>query len=362
MPVPVKAGAERSDVTFRPERRMTWAMKWLDYQRIRHGLTATVPVLLLAVFGGSAWADLRFTQPAADVGEVRTGTPLVHRFALVNAGPEVVEITEARASCGCLTPRLDKRTFQPGEEGALQLEVNTLSQSAGPHTWRVQVACQSGGTRSDVTLCLTARVIAEVTVQPAALTMFADRPLAHDVVLTDLRAHPLAVTEVRTSCPALTARIDAEAAGVPAPRRWKVRVEVGDEFPQGRHAEVLSIYTDDPGYRELKVPVVVIKQAARHLAASPNQVTLLAPPGQAVPSRILLIRDPNNRPIDIEAVAADDPAVLSQWAQGPGNMATVKVTVDRARVAGGSLQSALHIHVRAPYRETLTIPVHCTLP
>src|SRR5262245_13566231 len=79
---------------------------------------ATIGAALLSgltLLGTEARADLQSRQPAPYVGEVRTGVPLTHRFTFVNTGPEVVEITDARASCGCLAPRLAKRTYQPGE-------------------------------------------------------------------------------------------------------------------------------------------------------------------------------------------------------------------------------------------------------
>src|SRR5205823_2617155 len=97
-------------------------------------LLFTFPVAaLFALAGTPARADLRFAQPIASAGEVRTGIPLAHRFTYVNEGPEAVEITETRGSCGCLTPRLAQRVLQPGETGTLVLEVNTLSQDAGYH-------------------------------------------------------------------------------------------------------------------------------------------------------------------------------------------------------------------------------------
>src|SRR3954466_7723719 len=99
-----------------------------------------VTLLLLVLPGAAARADLHFTQPAADLGEVRGGTPLTHRFTFVNQGPETVEITGVQASCGCLTPRVEKNTLPPGESGALLLEVHTLNQPAGPRNWKVRLS------------------------------------------------------------------------------------------------------------------------------------------------------------------------------------------------------------------------------
>src|SRR5437588_2843981 len=92
---------------------------------------AVALALALAGLTADARADLHFPETAADAGQVYTGKELAHTFAFVNRGPEAVEVVEARASCGCLTPRLEKRVYQPGERGELRLEVNTFTQPAG---------------------------------------------------------------------------------------------------------------------------------------------------------------------------------------------------------------------------------------
>jgi hypothetical protein len=321
----------------------------------------TVPVLLLALFSGNSWAELRFREPAVNLGEVRTGKPLTHTFTYVNAGSDVLEITDARASCGCLTPRLDKQTLQAGEEGALVLEINTLSQPAGKLTWRVQLGYRSGNASYEAALLVSAQVVAEVMVQPSAVAIYADHAIGHDILLTDVRPRALAISEVRTSSPELKAELAGEFQDAAKHRVRKIRLGVTENYPTGRHTESVAIFTDDPDYRELKVPVTVIKQARQRIAVSPNQVTLVAPTGQPIPSRVLLVRDIENQQVAVDQVVGDHPAIRCQWAQGPAAMATVKIVVDRTGVVGGVLQSNVHIHVRAPNQETLTVPVTCTL-
>ena len=103
-----------------------------------------VTLLLLVLPAAAARADLHFEQPVANLGEVRGGTPLTHRFTFVNEGPAAVDITNAQASCGCVTPRVEKNSLQPGESGALLLEVHTLNQPAGPRKWTVRLSYRGG--------------------------------------------------------------------------------------------------------------------------------------------------------------------------------------------------------------------------
>jgi hypothetical protein len=313
--------------------------------------------LFLARVPPECRADLQVPQAEADAGVVYTGKELTHCFSFVNRGPEVVEIVEARASCGCLAPRLDKRVYQPGEGGELRLEVNTFTQPAGPHAWTVTLRCRSGGGDQEIGLRLRAQLVTEVSVQPAALVLFTDKAVGHDFVLLDVRPQPLTVTAVRAGLPGLRATVGERGRDPSGHAVQKIHLAVTEECPEGRHEEFLQIFTDDPGYRDLKVPITVVKRARQRLAATPGEVTLTAPPGQPVPSRIVLIRDSDDQGVVIDKVEADDPAVTCRWAQGPNRMATVRVRVDRAQVRGDGLHATVQVHVSKPQPDVLLIPI-----
>ena len=77
--------------------------------------------VILAIFWalpGSprARADLRFLQPAADLGEIKAGVRLAHRFDFINDGPDRVDIVDLRPSCGCIVPALARGPFSPGRK------------------------------------------------------------------------------------------------------------------------------------------------------------------------------------------------------------------------------------------------------
>jgi hypothetical protein len=333
----------------------------------RAGCRGVAALLVLAVSGAAARADLRFAEPVVAAGEVRTGAALSHRFAFVNQASAPATITEVRTSCGCMKPRLEPdgtelpHTCRPGEEGALRLEVNTLGLTPGNHTWRLTVCYEMGGRSYETQLQMTGWAVTEVTVQPSALTVFTDNTVRHEVLLTDVRPQPLTVSEVRTSAAQVKGRVTEQFQDGQGHWVRKIALEIGPDYPEGRHNEVLDIVTDDPVYRDLRVPLTVVKRGRQRLAAEPGAVTLFAPAGHEIPSRIVRVRDSEDQPVMIEQIVADDPAITCRWAQGPNNLATVRVIVDRARLKGGSLQSQIHVHISNPTHETLTIPVTCTV-
>jgi hypothetical protein len=322
-------------------------------------------LLALSLFGllpsAAARADLDCAAATVQLGEVRSGVPLSHRFTLVNHGPDAVLVTDVRPSCGCLAPKLDRRSFQPGESGTLLLEVNTLTQPAGLNTWRTTVTYQSGGTDHELALYLCARVVTEITVEPPALAVYTDAAIGHEITVIDRRTEPLLIRSVQASSPYVRTRLgemrrDGEG-------RWArpIQVEVLADCPEGRHEESLYIHTSDPTYPELKVPFTVVKRARRQVSATPSAVVLSQSGGGPLPARIVLLGTADEQEVRVEKVEADDPAITCQWAAGPGPRATLKIRIDRARISGDTLNSTVHVRLSRPAPQTLTIPVSCSL-
>jgi hypothetical protein len=220
---------------------------------------------ILALLGGegSARAGLHFAAVRVDLGEVRNGAKVGHDFRFTTQGPTAVEIVEVRPGCGCLRPSLERTTFRPGEEGVLRLEVNTRGESAGPHTWGLRLLYREGAEPREVLLAVSAHVVTEVTLQPSALTLLADGPVAQDILLTDLRPRPLTLRAVATSSPCLRARAAERTRDGLGHWLYRIRLEFSGDCPEGRHDEALVVYTDDPEYGELRLPITLYRRDSR---------------------------------------------------------------------------------------------------
>jgi hypothetical protein len=179
------------------------------------------------------------------------------------------------------------------------------------------------------------------------------------LLLSDLRPKPLAILDVRASSGKLLPRVGEPTRDAKGHTNWRIRLAVADDYPDGRYEEMLDVYTDDPRYRDIRVPVTVIKRAQQRFAATPSEVVLVAPEGQPFPSRMVLIRDDQGQPVHIDQVLCNDPAITGQWTQGPGAMATLRIRADRSLISGETFRSAVHVQIDQPVRETLTIPVTC---
>ncbi len=316
--------------------------------------TFSLVLLCLALFAYPARADLLFKQVRVDRGETKSGPALVERYAFVNAGPNAIDVLDAKTSCGCLKPRFSAKHYEPGEEGWIELEVNTLSQPAGPNAWRVDLTYRDGGEEKQGGLVLCASLVADIRVEPSALNIFTDKQATHEIVVTDFRAKAFNVTAVDASAPYLKPKLTEPARDAQGHSVRIIQLEVAADCPEGKHEAVVALHTDDPAYRELKVPVTVVKHARQRLSVSPDRVDFSGPP---FPSRIVLLRDADNQGVVIDGAKSDDPAITCRWASGPGAMATLKLQVDPEQLHGRSLQTTVHVHVKEPVAHDLSLPV-----
>jgi hypothetical protein len=323
-------------------------------------LAVAVP-LMLCLDTAPVRAELECVQPVVDKGEVKSGLSLSHRFTLCNRGMEAVEITDVRPSCGCLAPKLEKRHLHAGESGELLLEVNTLTQPAGLHSWRITLRYKSDAGEQELSLFIRARVVTEIAVEPPSLAIYTDTSIAHEITVIDRRTEPLIVRAVPTSSPYVRTHLGDLRRDDGGHWRRTIRVEVSADCPEGTHTETLRICTSDPLYSELKVPFTIVKRPRRLVSAAPAAVVLSEGANQPLPARIVLLSAAEDAPVRIDRVESDHPAIDCRWATGPGNRATLKIRVDRQQIPGDRLRAAVRVHLSRPTAETITIPVSCLL-
>lgn len=318
-------------------------------------LAGVFGLVLGLVSAPSASAQLHFAEPAVNAGTVLAGKPLSGQFEFVNAGSQPIQFIDAKPSCACLKPQLPQQPVPPGGKSTIEMAVHTLGQPAGPSAWAARIHYRQGDRTAECTLVLKADLIAEVSCEPAALQLLASQTLQAQVIIKDTRPQPFTIRSVQTTSPHLKAVAktpDATSNGT----RWAIRIEVTDDYPDGRREEIVSIHTDDQVYRELKVPVTIVKTTRQRVSATPAEVKLEAVPGQAA-AKVLLLRDADGQPVAIDSVTADNPAISCSWASGPGSMATLKVRCASVSASADVLRTTLRIQVKEPVAQTLIVPV-----
>lgn len=87
-------------------------------------LTSLCLAPFIAHAGNIAWTNPR-VELVAQIDQERAGAA----FHFKNTGTQKIAIVDVRTSCGCTTATLDKRVYEPGEEGDIQAVFNLVGRS-----------------------------------------------------------------------------------------------------------------------------------------------------------------------------------------------------------------------------------------
>jgi hypothetical protein len=71
------------------------------------------------------YPDLKLIEDFFDFGSIVEGEAVSHTFHFRNAGNEVLIIKDLIPDCGCTQPKIDKREYNPGEEGSVEVIFNS---------------------------------------------------------------------------------------------------------------------------------------------------------------------------------------------------------------------------------------------
>lgn len=202
---------------------------------------------------------LAFDQYMVNLGETSPTQQASARFYFTNRGERPVEVKKLRPSCGCLNPRLAKRTYKPGESGQFSLRMQTANEEPGQHEYYVDVLYEDPKPR-EVRLTFKVELPEhQVVVRPKALIFyqFGNQPTEKGLVVTDHRSQPLEVVDVESSSKLATARIEKTEELPGQPRHTYLKVKVPGRVPVGRHRALVQLKTDDPAYPVLRVPLLI---------------------------------------------------------------------------------------------------------
>ena len=307
-------------------------------------------------------------QQSIDRGEVRTGSQLVQTFDVHYRGESgTLSITAIETPCGCLKPSASKSLLRAGEKSIITVTVNTLTQPAALHTWRVKVRYrvlpdaglpQPPDVQPDaeLELKLSATLLREITVTPPMIALSTTVEATQTVVVTDHRAKSLAVLTATTTSPHLTATIAPGTVGNGV-RAIPIAIHLKDTYPTGQNDETVVLTTDDPLYPELRVPIRVLKRKAGAIVPSPDSVEVRVPKSLEESSTLLQLRAPNRGAIRVTKIECDHPAIRTRFAPDAALAITVRVIASREGAQQQNGQATLYITFAEPAGETLAITV-----
>jgi hypothetical protein len=317
----------------------------------------------LLVLGVSAAAadELTIAEPTLNCGTVYAGAPLVRQFLFQNKSTGTIRITDVHTHCGCTTSKLPQLSYRPGEKGTLELEVHTLTQPAGPHTFSAHIEYELNGVKQEAEVQLRAVLVSELMIEPAKLVVPASHVDQHPFTLHETREIPVEVVEARTSVPHLKAQASPPKPAASGGWTRSIRLVVEPGLATGKLEARLDLYTNDPKYAHLQVPFVLINKAQDEVAFSPREVEISGAAGRPLPSSVIVLRSAAAGGVHVESVKADDPAITARWAVNSEGVVAVRVQIESGRLTTATLDSFIHIRMTGPQSQTLDIPVHCKI-
>jgi hypothetical protein len=306
---------------------------------------------------------LTAAQPTADRGTARTGPPITHTFELTNATADGrILITGVRSGCGCLKPTVSRDSLRPGERASVTVSVNTLTQPAGPHSWRTTVSYRLAPldgpapppvtADQEVTLTVSATLVREVTATPPEVAFSTAGTATQTVVITDPRPTPLTVTAAATTSPHLTATLGPRTQVGTQP----VTLNLTAGYPVGTGQETVVLTTTDPGCPELRIPVTVTKRPTAAIVAAPAEPQVRFAAEQTEASVLVQLRKPGGGSLRVEKADADHPAVRVRWSADAGPVATIRLTVDAAKASAAG-NATVRVLFAEPTGVTLDLPL-----
>lgn len=80
---------------------------------------------------------LKISKSRINIGEIKKGNDVTHKFILKNIGAEEVSIIDYQTSCNCTNIDVSKRTISPSDSVAITMTIDTKEKSIGGHNIHV---------------------------------------------------------------------------------------------------------------------------------------------------------------------------------------------------------------------------------
>jgi uncharacterized protein DUF1573 len=172
-------------------------------------LLCALAVLLASISNVSG--ELQWLKPVQDFQATPDKPSVEARFAFKNIGSKPVTITALKTTCGCTTAHLDKRTYQPGEQGTVVAVYKFPFQRGALR--KLVLVTTDDDPKEPATLDIRVFVHEPFEVKPALV--YWRLGAAADVKTVQLLAngYPVHVKSVTSSNSRLTATLETRKAG-----------------------------------------------------------------------------------------------------------------------------------------------------
>ncbi len=201
---------------------------------------------------------LKFESMRHDWGEITDSVPAQHTFKFRNTSDKTITISSVRATCGCTTPQLNKKTYAPGEDGEIPVTFNPQNRK-GPQTKNVIVESDDPSC-GRLELTLTSNVMPLVYIEPSKIFFnesMRGQGTTQTITVTG-REPNFDILNIEGESPMFKAtKVKSEPIQEDGRTMTRVTLEVSlvKDAPIGTHNFVYILNTNDPKAAKVNMPV-----------------------------------------------------------------------------------------------------------
>ena len=266
--------------------------------------TTTFAVLIaasLSVAHGQEWADKMFKIRTHDFGTVARNSQQVFHFELQNVYKEDIHISGVRASCGCTTPSISKRTLKTWETGAIIAKYNTDS-FLGKKSATLTVTIDKPY-HAEVQLNVAGYIRSDIVFNPGAVHFGEVDPgtsVEQKVNLGYAGNTDWKVTDVRSNFDHLEVALDETGRGN-GRVNYQLTVQLKDDAPAGYINDYLYLVTNEGNKA---IPLAITGQVKPAVSISPASLFMGTLEPGATATKQLIVRA--KKPFRIENIRCGD--------------------------------------------------------
>ncbi len=303
-------------------------------------------------------------EPIFDAGTVSKGELVRVDFVLENKGEADLEITDVRPACGCTVASFDKK-IAPGAQGKVHAELETMD-FQGPIAKTVTVLSNDPA-NPRLTLTIKVKIEPHVAVFPGFARYVYVQTLEPGTLtqtVWSIDTENFQVLDVKSPYPFITTSFreakDDEKRADGVGRQWKIDMTIQPDAAVGPLREFLSIMTNHPKQKEVRIPISGFVRPLMHLTPQVADFGAVDKITEAREIELSLVNFGEDA-VTIPAIESDLPGVTATAeATEAGRRFKVKVKLAPG-AAKGKLDTKLRIKTSSAKLPVLELPVKATV-
>jgi len=170
-------------------------------------------------------AVIKVENPVYNFGVMGPNQKKSGEFKFKNIGDGILKINKIKSTCGCTVPQLKKKTYAPGESGAIQVTFRSSTRQA-PTTKHLYIE-SNDSKKPKYELTIKAQVKVNISVNPAKidLSIIKENAGAGPITITSKDGKPFAIKSFASSKDIITAEFDPAAESTEFVLEPKVDIE-----------------------------------------------------------------------------------------------------------------------------------------